>query len=217
MSTLSIDFPSGVRINDPLGRLRAFLEWEYPYYDAFVDDSPNNIIPLDVFAAAGVNAFIGGGGANRLRTIHRGMSRECDHLLAVIGTDQRLDETDDIQPIVDVIAAACSVKSVLSAVASKILHRKRRNAIPMLDSVMVEHCCSTSDARCLAASDVSDTTRKAASTSVIGVVRNDLQSTRTTLEELQAGVAEMGWSLTTLRIHDILVWTELEKSGYYRS
>jgi hypothetical protein len=213
----SISFPSGVTIPDPLSRLRRFLEYEYPYYDEFSDDAPSNVIPLDVFVAAGVNAFIGGAGAKRLRTVHIGMSTQCDPLLPAIAVNDRLKDADDTQPIIDVIAASCTVDSVLSAVGSKILHRKRRDAIPMLDSVMVEHCCERRDVRFLGESYVSDSNRKGALRSVISVVQQDLQDNDADLTTLQTSLSRLGWSLTTLRIHDILVWSQLERAGYYRS
>jgi len=212
-----IAFPSGISINDPLGRLTQVLSEEYEYYDAIPDASPNEIVPLDVLAAVGINAFIGNASATRIRKVHRGMATHCNSLLALLPTSEDIAHTTDLTPIVDIVAAACPIKTVLSAVASKVLHRKRRALIPVIDSVMAEHCCSQQLANVLAASDVPVPKLKGALRTFLEVVQKDIYQTQTDLLALQAAIATAGWPLTTLRIHDLLVWTEKEPAGYYRN
>jgi hypothetical protein len=190
---------------------------EYEYYDAIPDASPNEIVPLDVLAAVGINAFIGNASATRLRNAHRGMATNCNSLLARLPTSADIAHTANLTPIVDIIAAACPIKTVLSAVASKVLHRKRRALIPVVDSVMAEHCCSKQLASVLAASDVPTPKLKDALRGFLDVVQTDVYQTQTDLLALQAAIATAGWPLTTLRIHDLLVWTEKEPTGYYRN
>lgn len=209
----SISFASGVSIQNPLGRLTHFLSEEYPYYDAIPDASPNAIVPLDVLVATGINAFIGNASATRIRKVHRGMATQCDSILSAIDLSWDIANIDSVGPIVDIIAAACPVESVLSAVASKVLHRKRRALVPVIDSVMAEHCCSKRVANVLADSNVPTKKLKSALQSFLDVVQADVRGSQSDLSALQGAIANTGWQLSTLRIHDILVWTERNLSA----
>jgi len=61
------------------------------------------------------------------------------------------------------------------------------------------------------------TGERALSEEPFSVVQNDVRMNTDALREQQSALLPQGWELTLLRVHDILVWTELEKSGYYRS
>ena len=204
----SISFRSGISIPEPLARLNRVLSEEYEYYDAIADASPSEILPLDVLIATGINAFIGNASATRIRKVHRGIATHCNSLLAALPLSSDIASMTNLSPIVDIIAAACPVDTVLSAVASKVLHRKRRAAIPVIDSVMAAHCCSKRLANVLAASDVPTHKLKSTLQTFLEVVQADIQGTQSELAALQGAIANTGWPLTPLRIHDLLVWTE---------
>jgi Family of unknown function (DUF6308) len=212
---VSIAFPSGLSVDDPADRLRKFLTQEYDYYDAIPDSSPDEIVPLDVLVATGINAFIGVGAA-RIRKVHRGMVAKCNAALRALPISTDLEVMKDVGPIIDVIAPATDVESVLSAVASKVLHRKRRSTIPIIDSVLAGHCCPSRDAAVLSESYPSQARLRRALTCFLEVVRDDLQATHRELTLLQQMMMREGWQLTPLRIHDILIWTGKEPSAWYR-
>jgi hypothetical protein len=132
---ISLTFPAcGITVADPLKRLNHFLTMEYAWYDAFVDNDPDEILPFDVLAAVGINAFVGPGQASiaNLRTIHEGMVRLCGPLLPKLLASQELSATDDIDPLVELILEGTYTKGALAAVVTKVLHRKRRSLVPLL-------------------------------------------------------------------------------------
>jgi hypothetical protein len=64
-------------------------------------------------------------------------SSRCDSLLAKIPIDADLTSYDSqLTEFRQLIHAAVTAPQVLAAVATKVLHRKRRNLILMLDSVL---------------------------------------------------------------------------------
>ena len=71
----SISLLNGRTISDPLSRLTSFLTEEYPWYDAMNDSDPNTVLPMDVLAAVGINAFVGSASAAKLRGLHNDLAR----------------------------------------------------------------------------------------------------------------------------------------------
>jgi hypothetical protein len=209
-------FPSGISIDNPDIRLQHFLTTEFDWYDGFNDDSPDHVIPFDVLVAGGMNAFVGGASVARLRTIQEGLATRCDPLLAGLPRDSQLRDLDDISALVEMVLSATYVKWTLSAVATKVLHRKRRELVPILDTVMVKAYCGDQDGAILAASDASESKVRSALTSVISAIREDVDARRLELDQLARSTAEKGCAIGPLRVHDILVWTETEEQGYYR-
>ncbi len=61
----------------PFDRLSKFLTDEFEWYDCFADELPDSVVPFDVLVATGINAFIGGTSAAKLRMIHFDMVKEC--------------------------------------------------------------------------------------------------------------------------------------------
>ena len=108
----------------------------FVHYHAIGDDEPDRITPLDVIVTAAVNSRIGR--ASELRLIHRGIAERCDRLLAEIPQGADILEWD-IAVVAEVVHEAAQVDGVAIAAATKILHRKRPDLIPVLDSVLVKH------------------------------------------------------------------------------
>src|SRR5689334_12738011 len=134
----SLSLVSGLHISAPLEQLRAFCAEEYVYYDAIPSAAPDHVLPLDVLVTVAVNSFVND--AKSIRLVHRGLAQRCDPLLARIPEDVNLLESPSALAVVgDLLAAALDAKRVLVPVATKVLHRKRRALIPMLDSVIIEH------------------------------------------------------------------------------
>ncbi len=138
-----IRLSSGLGIADPLSRLLNFCREEYAYYDALPGGHPNRIEPLDIVATVGLNSRIDT--AVKVRTVHRGMAEACDPLLEAIPETAELQSFETIDPLHDLFAAAMTSKYVLLATATKVLHRKRRALIPVLDSVVMGHYLQAPD------------------------------------------------------------------------
>ena len=220
----SIAFPSGTTVETPLDRMKRFLKAEYAWYDGFTDSSPNEILPFDLLVAVGLNAFVGGASVGVLRQIWEGMSADCAPGLSRHSPTRTLAAVSDLQldSVVDLIYSGC-VPRALAAVATKVLHRKRSELIPILDSVVVAACCRgmTVGVRQVSISKVlqdrfPESLYREALRVALASVRQDLLSTEPELHEIASALRDEGWPLTPLRVHDILVWTENEPRSYYR-
>jgi len=211
----SIAFPTGVTVHEPLERLSRFLTAEYNWYDGYDDASPNTIEPFDVLVAAGLNAFVGTG-VEAMRTVQGGMAEVCNQVLTSFPVNDDLKGRGDFSDLVEIILASTYVRFALSARVTKILHRKRRELVPILDTVMVKQYCSDKEARVLADSYASQAHVRGALHSVVGAVQADIVACWNELVSLSNELKRRNWNISPLRVHDILVWTEKEDRGYYR-
>lgn len=211
-----IRFPSGLVIEDPLGRLLRFCREEYEYYDAVPSGHSNRIEPLDILATVGINSRIDT--AAKVRTVHRGMSAATNALLERIPQDAQLHSFGVLDPVHQLFAAAMTAKFVLLATATKVLHRKRPGLIPIMDSVVVGHYVRE-DATEQALFRRSSENRTAAADIgrlTVERLREDVIDEDDALDELRQGLGSEGFHLSHVRITDILVWTERELAGSYR-
>lgn len=205
--------PSGLIVPpDAESKLHRFAEEEFAYYDGIVDGSPNEITPVDMLATYGVNSQIRS--ASRVRDIHRGMAEKCQVFLAALPMD--LDLTHEHwQPEVveNLLHEACSIRGVLTAVATKVLHRKRRALIPMLDSVVLAHYLDKRDL------GRSQDKQRAASIGMkaLRAFRSDLIDASEVLSGIRVVLDQAGYPLTHVRILEIMIWIEKEPRGVYRN
>lgn len=82
MTTLTL--AKGLIIDQPDSRLNAFCAEEWQYYDALIDEHPNETAALDMLAPVSVNAFAFRGDAGNMRVMHRTLALACNPLLAAI-------------------------------------------------------------------------------------------------------------------------------------
>ncbi len=202
-------------IAEPMERLLRFCQAEYRYYDGIRSDEPNRIEPLDLLATISVSAFFAVN-ATRVREIHQGLAAACNSLLAEIPEDADLLSFDpSLETVRDLLHLAIQVPRVLIPVATKVLHRKRRALIPMLDNVVLAHYLGTSPDHLPAATQ--DKRRAAGiAVEVLQSVRDDLRIGQSELDSLRQSLAVNGYTLTTIRILEFLIWSEVEPYGYYR-
>jgi hypothetical protein len=149
--------------------------------------------------------------------VHRGLREACDPLLLGIPITADItaeeDPTDDVVRLLD---AAVQTRFVLLPVATKVLHRKRPRLIPILDQVVMDHYLGAMG-RDVLRPWTQDKKRAAEPCRVVlEAIRSDALEAAPLLREVQIELADRGYSLTTLRILDILVWTQVEQRGYYR-
>jgi hypothetical protein len=203
---------SGLAVAAPHDRLLAFCTEEYAYYDAIPSTRPDRIEPIDILATVAMNSFVNS--ASRVWSVHKGLAEACEPILGQIPEHADL-RTFDLAAVQRLLDAACRVRWVLVPVATKVLHRKRRSLIPMLDGVVIDYYrragVSVSDAA------LGDGARAAAAVMpVLEAFRADLASAWDHLTALTLRVAGSGYQLTPLRALELLVWTETEPRGYYR-
>jgi len=212
----SIQLTSGCEITSPYDRLRRFCVAEYDYYDAIPSVDPNRIDPVDVLATVSVNSFINT--AARVASVHRGMAEACDPILATIPEDADLLTFDpSLSRLEELLHAAVQTKGVLVAVATKVLHRKRRFLIPMLDSVVVWHYLAPPEFAALRPKTQDKRTAGHVAATVLDRFREDLRDAIGPIQQMRETLAAEGFDLSPVRILEILVWTEVEERGYYRA
>jgi hypothetical protein len=215
MSVPALVLKSGLSVAAPLGRVLAFCNNEYAYYDAVPMGDIDAVEPIDVLATVGINSRIDT--ADKVRTVHLGLVANCGPLLAAIATDADLLTFKPLSDVVTLLAAAMQTRYVLLATATKVLHRKRPALIPVLDSVVVAHYLRRrGEDRLLRQSWVSRPAAAKAAEIALDDFRDDLRNARPDLERLRAELVKRGFLLTSVRVLDILIWTETERSGYYR-
>ncbi len=185
----------------------AFVDQEYDYYDAIPSKGHNHISPKDVIVTAAMNSQLTAG---KIRSVHREMSKKCDPILGEIPADASLLNLDVDEPLLALLEAACSVRFVLVPVATKILHRKRRDLIPILDNVVMRHYVGEKGVR-----------RAQNKIHAPGIGMECLGSFRTDLaaagKELQTILDSQSFRLTGVRALEALIWMEVEPSGSYRT
>jgi hypothetical protein len=197
-------------------RLLRFCRAEYAYYDAIADLVPYRIEPIDVIATVTMNSRVNE--ASLIRRVHRGLAGRCDSLLARIPLNADLMTYDPrLTEFKDLIHSAVQTPGVLVAVATKVLHRKRRNFIPMLDSFVIKHYATAKKRLEWIERGQSKATAAEVAVEATEAFREDLRHAFTQITALRTSLANAGFDLTLVRILEILIWTQTEPNGYYRS
>lgn len=210
-----IELPSGAHFQRPSERLQVFCAEEYDYYDAIRSDAPNAVEPVDVLVTVAVNSFITS--AVQARSIHRELAKACNPILSTIPEDAELLTFDpDLEVVGQLLHAACSVRGALAPVATKVLHRKRRNLIPMLDTIVIIYYLKALGRTDLAAASQDKARAGSVARVVLRAFREDLRASAPDVGAVTRTLADAGYPLTPVRILEILLWTELEPRGYYR-
>ncbi len=212
---MTIRLRSGGVLRNCEDRLRRFCDEEYAYYDAIASGDPNRIEPIDVLVTVAMNSRVDT--AERVRAVHRGLAAGCEPILGRIPDDaDLLTFDDDLVLAQQLLHAACSVPWVLGAVATKVLHRKRRGFVPMLDSVVVLYYLDAGGRGDTKGQLQDKHKAAAASMPAWRAFREDLRDARDALAPLQAAIQGSGYVMTLVRILEVLVWIEAEHRGYYR-
>ena len=210
----SLTFPSG-GITSPHQRLLSFCRAEYAYYDAISSTAPKRIEPVDVLVTVAMNSRVND--AARVRGVHQGLAAKCDVLLATLPEDANLLELERWRdPLRELLHAAVQVKGVLIPVATKVLHRKRPALIPMLDQVVLDYYLNTDAHRALLPGTQDKSRAADAAMVAVNLFRNDLIAAEDEIDGLREALAQHGFPLTHVRVLELLVWMEVEPTGYYR-
>lgn len=190
--------------------LLRFCREEWAYYDGVPDRNPNRVLPEDVSVTVAVNSFVTR--ADLLRTVHSGLAKACDPLLPGIPVNADLRTFDaDLSEAYELLDRACQAREVGLARATKVLHRKRRGFIPMLDSVVVD---AYLDALGRPGTRL---TEQEVGIFVMKAIRRDLEEALQDVNKVGLALAEAGTPMTHLRILEVGVWIANERRGYYRT
>ena len=193
----SFSVPSGLTFSlaGAESRLLRFCRGEFIYYDGIADQAPARIEPIDVLATVAVNSFVNS--AVLIRNVHRALASRCDSLLAKIPVNADLMSYDDqLAEFRQLIHAAVQARQVLVPVATKVLHRKRRNYIPMVDNVLIKHYATAlKHPEWIEKSQVKTTAAEVA-VDVTKAIRDDLLHAYTRLIALRTQLAQAGFELT---------------------
>jgi hypothetical protein len=214
---ISMYLPSGLVIENPAERLDAFLTDEWPYYDGIADEHPNQIVPIDVLAPVSVNAYAFRGGAANLRRIHVGLAAACDSLLPEVPVEADLRSVSDLTSIRTLLHEAIQVPYVLLPVATRVLFRKRRALIPMLDNILLAYYIEAlGHPELLGRSQIKSRAAEVGMTVLDSFVK-DLVANYDALDELADHCSADGRPVGPVRILELLVWCQVEPRGYYRA
>ena len=212
MDTLTL--PSGltIELGEPLTR---FCAEEWAYYDGIPDRDPNRVLPDDVLVTVAMNSFVNN--ANQVRVVHRGLAKACDPLLPSIPADADLRTYDpELASVRALFDAACAVRGVLMPVATKVLFRKRRSLIPMLDNVVLFAYLDALGRNALKGQSQDGSKAGGVGVFVLKAFRRDLTECWEALEAESARLGEQGWPVTPLRVLEVAVWMATEPRNYYR-
>ena len=200
-----------------MDRLVRFCRQEYEYYDAVPACDPIRIEPLDVLATVGINSRLDT--AAKIRTVHRAMSTTVNPLLELTPEDAALHVVSSLDPLHELLAAAMTSKFVLLATATKVLHRKRPALIPIMDSVVAGHYVhdDPTEKALLQRSWESRSAAADIGRLTIARLRDDVLDGFAVLDQLQDSLEAEGYALSHVWVMDILVWTERELAGSYRT
>ncbi len=192
-----------------------FCQEECDYYDRIPDMAPNWVEPIDVMVTIAMNSFVNN--ATILRLVHRGLAVRCDAILYRIPVNADLLTFDpQLKEFEKLIHAAVQARQVLVPVATKVLRRKRRGFIPMLDNVVMGHYIDSALRPDLREKSQSKQTAAFVAVEVLKSFREDLRQGQPPMEAIRAQLLKAGFDLTPVRILEFLVWTETEMNGYFR-
>jgi hypothetical protein len=123
----------------------------------------------------------------------------------------------EMKSVEELLHAACQVPGVLVPVATKVLHRKRPNLVPMLDNVVLGHYFAFLKRPELVGRSQDKPRAASAAMVALAAFRDDLVDSSAQLNQIAAELVAAGTQVTTMRLLELLVWCAVEPKGYYRN
>jgi hypothetical protein len=162
-----------------------------------------------------MNSFVNT--ADKVRNVHEGLRMRCESRLQAIPEDADLTSYDpDFAEVEDLLHRACQHKGVLLAVATKVLHRKRPNLIPMLDSVVINAYCDAAGRSTLKSRSQEGAHAASVGAFVLRAFRSDLLNQPRGLDEVRTAAEGVGAPMTPVRALEVAIWMANEDNGNYR-
>ncbi len=187
---------------------RYFADGWYDLYDGVVVAQDAQLTVCDLVLSVTLNSQLD----TRNKVWHVWRQRaEVEQILARIPVDVSLQSAtlpwDDLHAL---FAAFCGIRYAAEAVTTKVLHKKRPQLIPIYDRVLGEFFRPQIEPRIW---------RQGGAPFLITYMRlfRDLLVVHEReIAELTQFVTDAGWPVTPVRVLDVLLWMEMEPSGYYR-
>lgn len=205
----SVQLLSGLTIRNPFAKLLAFAEEEYATYDGVETPLDCTITIHDITLSVMMNSWLMATGG---RSVYRARERIGRALERIAPEASLLDDHEAIpwEAIHALFDEFETISGAKLAVATKILHKKRPQLIPIFDSVLFSHHEQTyPDLRGLKMGPVA--------VRAMEVFRDDLLAVRERIGALASDLAERGFPLTPVRVLEALVWIECSRTEPYYS
>jgi hypothetical protein len=208
-----INLSFGKSVTDPTARLLTFLNHEYEIYDKVDVKTDDTIELLDILVANCINARIDI--AEKIRSIYNGRKAVETALTAIPADADLLADNFDWEAVENVINAFCSIKGAMESVTTKILHKKRPNLIPIMDTVLGKHYHINFGQTVFPKYQKGKTSGKVV-VAYMQQMQEEMRNCEKELDLLYEAAAQNNTTISRLRIFEILLWTEVEGGGWYR-
>jgi Family of unknown function (DUF6308) len=196
---IKLRFRNGAALREPLTLALLFLEHDYSYRT--YDSAPVRADAEWRREDAQIANRIGARMSSREIDALMGRKADIEKALKRISGDMSLADLDEEIPwdaLHDLYVAVGGISGIGLAKATKALHKKRPNLIPMLDSVVAGYLRSVDQ---IPIGDFAD--------EALGLIRSykvDLDANADTLVSVQHGLNEQGYTLSLCRILDLYTW-----------
>ena len=191
---------TGVVLRGPI-ELADPLEVALRFFEAYGPDDPGGAAEPDVFDERDLKRANRGG--SRISAAEQAAVLErrgrIESALRAIPVDASLAaRTVAWRPLTELFGCFGEIRGVGFAKMTKALHGKRPALIPILDSVVQAYLASDEPAPAEFAERA---------TSLVRVYKQDLDRNRTALREVMQALAKRGYTVTEVRILDVLIWS----------
>jgi len=205
-----LELPSGLMVDYPLAKLRAFAEEEYATYDGVATTLDSSITIHDITLSVMMNSWLMAVGGRSIYRARERVGRALEH----IPSDVSLLDGDEAIPWQKIGALFSEFETISGAklaVATKILHKKRPELIPMLDTqvrLYYERAFPDRDWRLSLGS---------LAVALLRSFRDDLVAARQQVSVLRDELVPAGFPLTHVRVLEALIWIKCSKMEPYYS
>ncbi len=196
-------------IEKPEKKLLAFLRSEWLLYDGQPVSQDSQLELFDILVSIMTNSRLDT--ARKVWSVWNGRT-EIEDALSEVPADIALTDPEipweKLGRLFDVF---CGIKYAKEAVTTKVLHKKRPDLIPILDSVTCKHlhdCAGNPVPR--------GASRGVYLVEYMKRFREQLLGCLPQITDLCGLAASLGMPITRIRALEILMWVELEPSGRYR-
>ncbi len=205
----------GMICEAPSRKLLAFLTNEWELYDGVAVARDDTVTLSDILLSIMMNSRLAT--ADQVKTVWEDRERRAAAEAALGRIPPRsslLDEEPPYEALADLFNAFCGIRGVGEAVATKILHKKRPELIPIIDSVLVGHFLKTQGKGNIPKNCEPIGTRLVAN---LHCFRRQILGCLPEIESLCEAAKSQDTPVSPVRALEILIWIEREPRGYYRN
>jgi hypothetical protein len=187
---------------------RYFSDQQYDLYDGVPVAQDDTLTVSDLLVSVALNSQLNT--RNKIWHVWK-YKGAVEQILPRISSDISLDSDRIPWPEIHALFEAfCRIKYAKEAVATKILHKKRPRLIPIYDQYVWEHFERVVDHTLW---------RRGGAPFLISYMqafREELITNKAIIADLHTFTHNQGWSITPVRILEVLIWIEYEPTKYYQ-